>query len=148
MLASGHFLSILLSCIERDQTHKLLLKSSLLSSLSLLWPQMIRKKDGYLTSDQIRSVAQSCPTLCDPMDHSPPGSSVQWNSPGKNTRKWIAISFSKSFGKTHICCVDDLEFTEKKMKTIKITDNSRGIPTANVLVCLLPVTSCLFCCHA
>ena len=40
--------------------------------------------------------------------------------------------------------MDDLEFTEKKMKTIKITDKSRGIPTANVLVCLLPVPSCLF----
>ena len=29
--------------------------------------------------------AQSCPTLCDPMDCSPPGSSVHGNSPGKNT---------------------------------------------------------------
>ena len=29
---------------------------------------------------QFSSVAQSCPTLCDPMDCSPPG----WDSPGKN----------------------------------------------------------------
>ena len=29
-------------------------------------------------------VAQSCPTLCDPMDCSPPGSSVHGDSPGKN----------------------------------------------------------------
>ena len=29
--------------------------------------------------------AQSCATLCDPMDCSPPGSSVHGNSPGKNT---------------------------------------------------------------
>ena len=31
-------------------------------------------------------VAQSCPTLCNPMDYSPPGSSVleEWNFPGKN----------------------------------------------------------------
>ena len=28
---------------------------------------------------------QSCPTLCDPMDCSPPGSSVHRDSPGKNT---------------------------------------------------------------
>ena len=28
---------------------------------------------------------QSCPTLCDPMDSSPPGSSVHGDSPGKNT---------------------------------------------------------------
>ena len=30
-------------------------------------------------------VTQLCPTLCDPMDCSPPGSSVQGDSPGKNT---------------------------------------------------------------
>ena len=30
-------------------------------------------------------VAQLYPTLCDPMDHSPPGSSVHGDSPGKNT---------------------------------------------------------------
>ena len=30
-------------------------------------------------------VAWSCPTLCDPMDCSLPGSSVHGNSPGKNT---------------------------------------------------------------
>ena len=29
--------------------------------------------------------AQSCLTLCDPMDYSPPGFSVPWDSPGKNT---------------------------------------------------------------
>ena len=32
-----------------------------------------------------REVAQSCPTLCDPMDCSLPGSSIYGNSPGKNT---------------------------------------------------------------
>ena len=31
-------------------------------------------------------VAQSCPTLSDPVDCSPPGSSVLGDSPGKNTR--------------------------------------------------------------
>ena len=30
-------------------------------------------------------VAQKCPTLCDPMECSPPGSSVHGDSPGKNT---------------------------------------------------------------
>ena len=28
---------------------------------------------------------QSCPTLCDPIDGSPPGSPRPWDSPGKNT---------------------------------------------------------------
>ena len=31
-------------------------------------------------------VTQSCPTLCDPMDCNPPGSSVHGDSLGKNTR--------------------------------------------------------------
>ena len=31
-------------------------------------------------------VIQSCPTLCDPVDCSPPGFSVHGDSPGKNTR--------------------------------------------------------------
>ena len=33
----------------------------------------------------VRLVAQSCPTLCNPMNCSPPGSSVHGDSPGKNT---------------------------------------------------------------
>ena len=36
-------------------------------------------------SDQIRSVAHSCPTLCDPMGCSLPGSFVYGDSPGKST---------------------------------------------------------------
>ena len=38
---------------------------------------------------------QSCPTLCDPIDRSPPGSSV----PGilqARTLEWVAISFSNA----------------------------------------------------
>ena len=38
---------------------------------------------------------QSCPTLCDPIDGSPPGSPV----PGilqARTREWVAISFSNA----------------------------------------------------
>ena len=31
-------------------------------------------------------LTQSCLTLCNPMDCSPPGSSVHGDSPGKNTR--------------------------------------------------------------
>ena len=31
-------------------------------------------------------VAQLCPTLCNPTDCSPPGSSIHRDSPGKNTR--------------------------------------------------------------
>ena len=35
---------------------------------------------------------QSCPTLCDPIDGSPPGSSVPGILPGR-TLEWVDISF-------------------------------------------------------
>ena len=35
----------------------------------------------YIRSDQIRSVPQSCPTLCDPMNHSTPGLPVHHQLP-------------------------------------------------------------------
>ena len=38
-------------------------------------------------------VTQSCPTLCDPMDCSPPGSSVR-GILQRRTLEWVAISFS------------------------------------------------------
>ena len=37
---------------------------------------------------------QSCPTLCDPMDGSPPGSSVQGILQAR-VLEWAAIAFSK-----------------------------------------------------
>ena len=41
--------------------------------------------------------AQSCPTLCDPVDHSPPGSSVHGDSPGKNTGEGCHTLFQGIF---------------------------------------------------
>ena len=38
-------------------------------------------------------VAQSCPTLCDPVDCSPPGSSVHGILQAR-VLEWVAISFS------------------------------------------------------
>ena len=48
---------------------------------------------------------QSCPTLCDPIDSSPPGSSI----PGilqARTLEWVAISFSNAYmhAKSHQSC--------------------------------------------
>ena len=41
-------------------------------------------------------VTQSCPTLCDPMDCSPPGSSVHGILQA-GILEWIAILFSRGF---------------------------------------------------
>ena len=51
--------------------------SQLLESYCLLF--------NDLNSSSLHVLAQSCPTLCDPMNCSPPGSSVHGDSPGKNT---------------------------------------------------------------
>ena len=47
--------------------------------------QLGSDKDPQETT-QLCIIAQSCLTLCDPMDCSPPGTSVHGDSPGKNTR--------------------------------------------------------------
>ena len=38
---------------------------------------------------------QSCPTLCDPIEGSPPGSAIP-GSPQARTLEWVAISFSNA----------------------------------------------------
>ena len=40
-------------------------------------------------------VAQSCPTLCDPMDYNPPGFFVHEILQAR-TLEWVAISFSNT----------------------------------------------------
>ena len=40
---------------------------------------------------------QSCPTLCDPIDGSPPGSPVPGTLQAR-TLEWVAISFSNLYG--------------------------------------------------
>ena len=42
--------------------------------------------------EQVSEVAQSCPTLCDPVDCSPPGSSVHGILQAR-ILEWVAISF-------------------------------------------------------
>ena len=52
--------------------------------------------------------AQSCPTLCNPMDCSPPGSSVHGISQAR-ILEWVAISSSRGSSwprdRTHVSCV-------------------------------------------
>ena len=43
--------------------------------------------------------AQSCPTLCDPMDYSPPGSSVHGILQAR-ILEWVAISYSRGSSQT------------------------------------------------
>ena len=78
----------------------------------LLSPWEIKKHlYSPLTNMYVCSVAQSYPTLCDPIDCSPPGSSVHgifqaW------TLEWIAISCSRGSSRhrdqTSISCVSSI----------------------------------------
>ena len=66
------------------------LKNSLVIPLNIV--TMWHLKSYYTAA---AASLQSCPTLCDPRDGSPPGSSV----PGilqARTREWVAISFSNA----------------------------------------------------
>ena len=51
-----------------------------------------QKEIGNATAAAAKSL-QSCPTLCDPIDGSPPGSSIPGILQAKML-KWVAISFS------------------------------------------------------
>ena len=58
-----------------------------------VWKQ--RRKHSAAAAAAAAKSLQSCPTLCDPIDGSPPGSPV----PGIlqiRTLEWVAISFSKA----------------------------------------------------
>ena len=64
-------------------------------------------------------VAQSCPTLHDPMDCSLPGSSIHGNSQAR-VLEWIAIAFSINEGK-----LPEKEFRIMIVKMIKNLENMK-----------------------
>ena len=67
---------------KKKHTHK---KKKLSNTMLIL------VKNAFLT---VVLIAKSCPTLCNPMDCSPPGSSVQGISQAI-ILEWVAISFSR-----------------------------------------------------
>ena len=71
-------------------------------------------KIQHLFMIQFSSVAQSCPTLCNPVDCSLPGSSVHWIFQAI-VLEWIAISFSRGSSQprdwTQVSRIVDRRFT-------------------------------------
>ena len=61
-----------------------------------------------------RKVAQSCLTLCDPMDCSPPGASIHGIFQAR-VLEWVAISFSRGSSpprnRTQVSCIIGRRFT-------------------------------------
>ena len=78
-------------------------KRNRLYSLPILCPESVKVL-----------VAQLCPTLCDPLDYSLPGSSVHGISQVR-ILEWVAISFSRESSwprdRTHVSCIAGRLFT-------------------------------------
>ena len=73
--------------------------------------------------------AQSCLTLCNPTDCSPPGSSVHRDSPGKN-KEWAAMSFfrgsSQPRNQTQVSSLEHGFFTKNVIKwSGKLNENNK-----------------------
>ena len=88
----------------------------------------MHKKFAWL-SEWVSEVAQSCPTLCNPMDCSPPGSSVHGILQAR-IMEWVAISFSRGLSQprdqTQVSCIAGRRFTICKIKhplIIKMLNN-------------------------
>ena len=78
-------------------------------SISMLWSSC-----GPLSWKVKVLVAQSCPTLCDPMDCSPPGSSVLWILQAR-ILEWVAMPSSRGSPQlrdwTRVSCISSRFFT-------------------------------------
>ena len=67
----------------------------ILQARVLKWGAIVFSKEVVAAAAAAAKSLQSCPTLCDPIDHSLPGSPV----PGilqARTLEWVAISFSNA----------------------------------------------------
>ena len=83
-----------------------------------------RSSECFYTHFAAAESRQSCPTLCDPTDGSPPGS-CPWDSPGKNTIDkfiWILLTHTlwsfhqgPSLGK-EICFTTKTNYSAKNIK--------------------------------
>jgi len=75
-------------------------------------------------------VAQSCPTLCDPMHCSPPGSSVHGFSQAR-ILEWVAISFSRGSSwprdQTWVPCTTGRFFTDWATREAQMITCLNGI---------------------
>ena len=60
------------------------------------WKQLNCSTRSYLLAAATAKSLQSCPTLCDPIDSSPPGSPVSGILQAR-TLEWVAISFSNAW---------------------------------------------------
>ena len=76
-------------------------------------------------------VTQSWTTLCDAMDHSPPGSTVHGDSPGK-ILEWVAMLSSTGFSQPRVSCVAGGFFTSWATQEAHHFSYSSLIPNVHI----------------
>ena len=86
-------------CVDHNKLWKLLKEMGIPDHLTYLLRNLYAGQEAAVRTGhrtvQFSSVTQSCPTLCDPIDGSPPGSTI----PGilqARALEWVAISFSNA----------------------------------------------------
>ena len=66
-------------------------KPKTIANINTKWIRNFNKRAAAAAAKSL----QSCPTLCDPIDGSPPGSPVPGILQGR-TLEWVAVSFSNA----------------------------------------------------
>ena len=67
-----------------------------LPELTQCWEtRSVQPEERNLIAAAAANLLQSCPTLCDPIDGSPPGSPIPGTLQAR-TLEWVAISFSNA----------------------------------------------------
>ena len=82
-------------CVDHNQLWKILQDMGIPDHLTCLLRNLYAGQEATVRTAAAAKSLQSCPTLCDPIDSSSPGSSV----PGilqARILEWVAISFSNA----------------------------------------------------
>ena len=86
---------------------------------------------------------ESCLTLCDPMDHSPPGSSVHAIFQAR-VLEWGSIAFSVQL-LSHVQ-LSVTPWTTARQASLSIT-NSQSLPKLMSIESVMPSNHLILCCH-
>ena len=95
MMLLGRKAMINLDCVLKSRDITLLTKIHIVEAI--VFPVVTYSCESWTVKKAAAAakLLQSCPTLCDPIDSSPPGSAI----PGilqARTLEWVAISFSSA----------------------------------------------------
>ena len=118
------------------------------TAIETMQNEMHRKQEflnlkGLLVSCSTTSAvlsSQSCMTLCEPMDCSPPGSSVHSISQARKL-EWVAISFSRGSSRPREwTCISCISCIARLIHHKILQDNYRKMPTSASLTRSKPLT--------